>query len=132
MADSFTKLDQALKDLIEAYSALEEEFDEKYGEDEDAFSSAMIEALETSIENAIDEQDSSTSVFATVLSSLSEALEQLDPAAFEESEEEEEEDEDYDLDDVDYDDLDEEGEIDEDDEDSEDDDETPGRGKKKK
>lgn len=115
MADSFTKLDQALKDLIEAYTELESELDGKYGEDEEAYAAAIIEALETSIESAVDEQDSSTSVFANLLSSLSEALEQLDPAAFEE-ERAEEGDEDYDIDDVDYDDLDED-EIDVDDED---------------
>jgi len=119
MADSFAKLDQALKDLIEAYTQLEEEYEEKFSDDDEAFSSAMIEALETSIENAIDEQDSSTSLFANMLSSLSEALEQLDPAAFEDETEGEapEEEEGYDADDVDYEDIDENDLDDEDDED---------------
>lgn len=118
MASSYSKLDQALKDLIEAYTAMEEEFDEKYGDDEEAFSSAVIEALETSVESAIDDQDSSTSFFANLLSSLSEALEQLDPAAFEETTEEE--DDEDDASEIDYDDLD-ENDLDLDEEDNDED-----------
>lgn len=115
MANSYTKLDQALKDLVEAYTALEEELDEKFGEDEEAYSSALVEALETSVESAIDDQDSSTSAFATMLSNLTESVELLDPSAFEG--ESEEEDEDVDIEDVDYDELDE----DEDEDDGDDD-----------
>lgn len=129
MASSYAKLDQALKDLIEAYTELDEELEEKYGDDEDSFSHAMIEALETSIESAIEEYDTSTSSFATVLSSLTEALEQLDPSAFDEDESEYElEDVDVGVDDVededveDYD-LDEEDDADLDDEEEEEEDE---------
>jgi len=118
MADSFTKLDQALKDLVEAYTNLVSEMENKYGdEDGDALSAAILEALETSIEGAIDEQDSSTTDFAEMLSALSESLELLDPAAFDEQSgetEEEYEDDDVDYDDVDDADLDEEEEEEED------------------
>lgn len=119
MASSYAKLDQALKDLIEAYTELDEVIEKKYGEDEDAFSHAIIEALETSIESALEEHDTSTNTFATILSSLTEALEQLDPSAFEdedadyEMEEADDEDAEYDIDADDLDDYDE----DEDDED---------------
>jgi predicted transcriptional regulator len=107
MADSFGKLDQALRDLVEAYSNLVSELESKYGDDdEEAITTAIIEAVETSIEGAIDEQDSSTTEFAEMLSALSEALEQLDPSAFEEQGEEEEEE--YEDEDVDYDDIDDE------------------------
>lgn len=120
MADSFSKLDQALKDLVEAYTNLISELESKYGdEDEDALSAAIIEALETSIEGAIDEQDSSTTNFAEMLSALSEALEQLDPAAFDEQSAEGE-DEEYEDDDVDYDDID-DADLDESEEDEEED-----------
>jgi len=120
MADSFSKLDQALKDLVEAYSNLVSELESKHGEeDEEALGTAILEALETSIESAIDEQDSSTTEFAEMISALSEALEQLDPSAFDEQSEEEEEEE-YEEDDSEYDDIDED-EVDED-EDEEDDD----------
>ena len=114
IADSFSKLDQALKDLVESYASLVSELENKHGEeDEEALSAAIIEAIETSIEGAIDEQDSSTSEFAELVSALSEALEQLDPAAFNEtSEEEEEEDEDYGDDEDDLEEVEEEEEDD--------------------
>ena len=117
IADSFSKLDQALKDLVESYASLVSELENKHGEEDDeALSAAIIEAIETSIEGAIDEQDSSTSEFAELISALSEALEQLDPSAFNEtSEEEEEEDEDYGDDETeDLDDLEEDEEEDDD------------------
>ena len=96
MAKTHSKLDQALNDLIEAYSELEEELGTKHAEDEEALSHAMIEALETSIEGALEEHDYSSSNFASVLSMLTEALEQVDPAAFED------ESEDYDMSEVEY------------------------------
>lgn len=119
MADSFGKLDQALRDLVEAYSNLVTELEGKYGDDdEEAITTAIIEAVETSIEGAIDEQDSSTTEFAEMLSALSEALEQLDPSAFEEQAEEEEEYEEDEDEDVDYDDID-DADIDEEEEEDE-------------
>lgn len=95
MANKFKKLDQALKDLIEAYTEVSEDLDEKHSDDDDAYASALIETLESSIESALEEHDSSTNFFASMLGSLEEALEQLDPSAFEEEEGEEEEEEDY-------------------------------------
>ena len=53
MAKSFSKLDQALKDLIEAYGQIEEEYSDKFAEDEESYSAAIMEVLETSIESAI-------------------------------------------------------------------------------
>lgn len=103
---TISKLDQALRDLIEAYAELEQELEEKCGEDEEAFGAAVIEALETSIESAIEDQESSSGFVAAVLSSLSEALEQIDPSAFEGEEGEEDEEEEYEMeddDDADYD-----------------------------
>jgi hypothetical protein len=102
MVSSFKKLDEAIQNLIEAYTELEEEISEKVGDDEDAFSHSIIEALETSIESAIEETDFSTAGFAAVLSNLTESLEELDPAAFEEEGEEgEEDDEEYEMEDID-------------------------------
>lgn len=120
MADSYAKLDQAIKDLVEAYAELEEDATEKHGEDEEAFGSAIVEALETSIEGAMEEYDISSAAFASLLSVMTEALEQIDPAAFEGGSSEEEEDDDNgDDDDVDYDD---DGDYDEDEEDEDDED----------
>jgi hypothetical protein len=90
-------LDQALKDLIESYAELDEETEEKFGDDEESYSHAVIEVLETSIESALEEHDISTTLFANILSNLTEALEQLDPAAFEDEEGASE----YSIDDVD-------------------------------
>lgn len=126
MVSSFKKLDEAIQDLIEAYTELEEEISTKCGDDEDAFSSAIIETLETSIESAIEEHDFSTSGFAAILSNLTEALQELDPVAFEdEDEDSESDDEEYEMDDSEEYDLDEdeELELDEDDEEYEDEDE---------
>lgn len=97
MANSYAKLDQALKDLVEAFAEVETELEEKHGEDEEALSHAVIEALETAVEGALEEHDYSSSSFAGLLSLLTEALEQLDPAAFEDEGEE------YDMSEVEYD-----------------------------
>lgn len=111
MGNSYTKLDQALKDLIEAFRGVQGELDEKHGEDEDAYEDAVIEVLETSIETALEEEDISSHTFAEMLDLLTEALEQYDPAAFEGSAEE-----DYDADEeVEYD-LDDDIDLDEEDE----------------
>ncbi len=119
MVSSFKKLDEAIQNLIEAYTELEEEISEKVGDDEDAFSHSIIEALETSIESAIEETDFSTAGFAAILSNLTESLEELDPAAFEEEGEEgEEDDDDYEVEDVDDDEYD----LEEDEEEEEEDD----------
>lgn len=113
MPNSYAKLDQALSDLIEAFSELEVELDGKFSEDEESYNSALIETVEAAIENALDEQDSSTGVVASILSSLTEALEEIDPSAFDDIEEEA----DYDLDDVDMEDYDEDEDEDEEEED---------------
>ena len=120
MAGNISKLDQALIDLIEAFSEVEEKIDAKFRDDEDAFQTAIVEAIETSVEAAIEETEFSTSSFATLLSSISEALESLDPSAFDEEEEEESEGEaTYDIDDDDID-IDDDDDEDADDDDSDD------------
>ena len=124
MAKSYGKLDQALKDLVEAYLEIEEELTEKHGEDEEALAHAFIEALETSVESAMEEHDCSSGSFASMLSNLSEALEQIDSAAFEGSSEDDEyelADEDYEMDDSDIDDADLDEDEDSDDDEDEDD-----------
>jgi uncharacterized coiled-coil protein SlyX len=86
MSSSYTNLDQALKDLVEAFAELEEEVEDKFSDDEDSYSHAMVETLETSIESALEEHDVTTASFANLLSNLTEALEQLDPSAFDDDE----------------------------------------------
>lgn len=124
MVSLYKKLDDALKDLVEAYIELEDQITEKVGDDEDAFTHAIIEALETSIESAIEEHDFSTTGFAAILSNLTEGLEQLDPVAFDDDEEEDEDesddDEDYDMSEE-YEDIDEDEELELDEEDEDED-----------
>jgi hypothetical protein len=83
MSNVYNRLEQAILAVIESYTALEAVVESKYGDDEDSYSNAIIEALEASIESAIDDGDIGTNQFATILSNLNEALEQLDPSAFE-------------------------------------------------
>lgn len=113
-----SKLDQALIDLIEAYTELEAELDKKFADDEESYAAALIETIETSVEAAIEDQDASTGSFASLLSSMTEALEQLDPSAFEGGEEEDDDDDEYEADDddvdLDDDDLDDDEDEDED------------------
>ncbi len=110
MVSLYKKLDEALQNLVEAYIELEDQITEKVGDDEDAFTHSIIEALETSIETAIEEHDFSTNGFAAILSNLTEALEQLDPVAFDDDEEED--DEEYEAsDDEEYEDIDEDEEL---------------------
>lgn len=119
MSSPIAKLDQALKDLIEAFVELEEELDDKFGDDEEKYSIAVVESLEGAIENAIEDQDSSTNAFATIVSALSEALESLDPSAFDD-EDGDDGDYTYSMNDVDIDLDDDDDDIDLDDEDIDD------------
>lgn len=98
--DKNEKLSQAIIDLIEAYSVLEDELEEKHPDDEDAYALSLVNAVETAIEAGIEEHGSNTSSFANLVSVMTEALEQLDPSAFDEDEEIEEE---YEMQDIDYD-----------------------------
>jgi len=111
------RLEQAFSELIQAFVALEEQMEKKHADDDDAYSSAIIESVESAIDSALEEQEISTSSIAQMLAVFTEALEEVDPTAFEDLGDEDDEDgeEDYDLDDDD--------ELEEYDEDDDDDDE---------
>ena len=89
MSSAYARLDQAVKDLLDAYIEIDDELQSKHSEDEDSFSNAMIEALETSLESALEEHDISTGALAGIFSNFTEALEQLDPSAFDADEDDE-------------------------------------------
>lgn len=117
MPSSTKKLDQALIDLASAYSELETQLTEKHGDDQEALAGALVEVLEAAIDTALEEEGISTGRFASMLTAVTEALEQIDPSAFDEGGEEEYE---YDIDDSDIDlddDDDDEDDLEEDDED---------------
>ena len=83
MTSSVAKLDQALTDLLEAFQGVEDEMDDRAGGDRKETKQSVIEALEGSIENSLDETSSSTENFAWLITALTEALQQLDPSAIE-------------------------------------------------
>lgn len=126
------KIIESLTMLMEAYTELQKSVRNDFGAgepDDDVdethdlqveVDAAIVTELRTSIETVIDTEDYAPEEIASALSSLSEALEEIDPDVFA-SEEEDDEDEEYEDDDLeeldDLDDLD-----DYDDEDYEDDD----------
>ena len=140
------KIIDALTQLVEGFAELQERLEEDYdpevaddsdeaesAKDEDEESSSIEEALVTEIraavEAVIENEDCAPEDLASIVSALSNALEEIDPEVFshgtvaEEDEDEEDEDideDDIDLDDEDYD-EDDEDEDDEDDEEEEDD-----------
>lgn len=83
MSSIAEKVDLALKELLEAFAELEQDLDEKHGDDEDAYQSILAETMEGAIESGVEESGTSTSLVATLISSLSEGLESLDPSVFE-------------------------------------------------
>lgn len=122
MSTAYERLDQAMKDFIEAYLEIQDELESAHGDDEDSVAHGLTESLETSLESAIEEHDVSTTAVASLLSNMTDALEQLDPSAFEDDEEEEEtyeveEIDDDDIDDIDLEDEDDDEEYEEEDED---------------
>ncbi len=95
------KLEQSFNELIQAFSSLTAQLEKKYEEDDEACSTAIIEAIGTVIESAIEESDVTTGSIAQMLAVFTEALEEIDPDAFESIVSDDSEDDDYDLDDDD-------------------------------
>jgi hypothetical protein len=128
MSTPYERLDQAMKDFIEAYLQIQDELETKHGDDEDSVANGVTESIETAIESALEEHDISTGSMATILSNMTEALESLDPSAFDDDEEEDEEYEveeitDDEIEDIDLEDGDEEYEDDDSDDADEDEEE---------
>ena len=119
------KIIEALTQLMEGYIELQEsverDFGGREGDDETELSSEVDSALVTevraAIESVMEEEDYSAEEFASVISMVTDALEEIDPDVFDQEEEDEEDDEDEDEDEDDDDDEDFD-----DDEDSDDDD----------
>ena len=109
MSTAYERLDQAMNDLIEAYLEIQDKLESTHGDDEDAIAHGLTESLETSIESSIEEHDVSTTAIASMMAYMTDALEQLDPSAFdddeiEQSESYEDEGVDDDIDDINLDD----------------------------
>jgi ribonuclease E len=132
------KITDALAELMEAFAELQQSVSKsiKDGDDDDDTDEndedkvmsaeqdeALVAEVRTALESALESEDVSPEEFATLLSSLTEALEEIDPDVFreevtqdvnDESDAEDIEDEDIDLDEEE--DLDDEDEDDDDDE----------------
>lgn len=132
------KIIDALTQLVEGFAELqerlEEDFDPERAEDESeedesknsSLEDALITEVRAAVESVIENEDCAPEDLASVISALTDALEEIAPEVFSQSEEEEEEkdedeDEDYDDDDDDID-LDDE-DYDEDEEDEDEDEE---------
>lgn len=130
------KIIESLTMLMEAYTQLQKSIRNDFGAGEPdndlddthdlqvEIDAAIVTELRTSIETVIDTEDFAPEEIASALSSLSEALEEIDPDVFA-SDEEEDDEEEYDDEDLEeIDDLDDLDDLDDyDDEDYEDDDE---------
>jgi hypothetical protein len=131
MASKVTrKITEALSDLLQSYAelleALQTEFgvtEEKEGEAAEAaaeeLESSLVNEIRAALELVMDQDDYSADDIASLITSMTEALEEIDPTIFEagsEEDGEEDEDEDYVVEDEDedYDEYDEDEEEDDD------------------
>ncbi len=141
------KIIEALTQLVEGFAELQEKLEEDYdpevaaeSDDDDTDSEeeesatgieeAIVTEIKAAVESVIENEDCAPEDLASIVSALTDALEEIDPEVFshgeaeEEEEEEEEEYEDIDEDfDEDYDDEDEDEDEDDEDEDEEEDEE---------
>ena len=126
------KLIESIAQLFEAYSELREKIQEEYdveeNEDEEdeeiseasiEMEAAIVNELRAAIESVMDTEDVPAEDLALLLSTMSDALEEIAPDVFA-SEEGEEEEEDEDLEDLDEDEVDEDFDYDDEDEELED------------
>lgn len=135
------KIIEALTQLMEGYCELQEAVENDYGssstgEDDDEeggelnaeADAAIVTEMRAAIESVLEAEDYTPDELASIISTLTDALEEIDPDVFEKNLSEDDDDEDYDDDDDD-DDI---ADYDDDDDYSEDEDEETGRGGKKK
>jgi hypothetical protein len=117
----------ALSQLLQAFTQLQEEVEEEYGSEEDNddveseanpdVESGLITEIRSAIESVIETDDYGTDDFAALISTFTESLEEIDPDIFESDDDDEEEEEDDD--DEEYDDIDDDEEYEEEDDDDE-------------
>ena len=126
------KIIDALTQLLEGFSELQEMVETDYGaqattnddegesELDKEIDAAIVIEIRAAIESVMESEDYSPEEIAAVISTLTDALEEIDPDVFEdETEESEEEDEDEDYDDDDDEDEDDDLDLDEDDDEDE-------------
>jgi len=122
------KIIEALTQLIQGYSELQESVQAEFGsklltEDEEAESeldrevdAAIVLEMRTAIESVMESEDYAAEEVAAVVSTVTDALEEIEPDVFAEEEDEDDDEDEEEDEDIDFDDEEEE-EDDEDDED---------------
>jgi hypothetical protein len=124
------KIIDALTQLVEGFAELQEKLEEDFDPDRDeseekeetenpagSLEDALVTEIRAAVESVIENEDCAPEDLASIISALTDALEEIAPEVFtEEEKEEEEEEEDYEEDDDDDDD-----DIDLDDDDDDDD-----------
>lgn len=129
------KIIEALNQLLEGFSELQDAVENEYADDDEDDSddertqrdeagerqdpdNAIVSEMKTAIEASMESEDYTPEEIANVIACLTEALQEIDPNIFEESEsDEDEEEEDDDDDDLDFDDEDYEDDEEDDDDD---------------
>ncbi|RMG43197.1 MAG: hypothetical protein D6719_04300 [Candidatus Dadabacteria bacterium] len=128
---SSEKIIEALSMLMEGFSELQESVEQEFGKDSllddleeeeeengvnEEIDAAIVTEIRAAIETVMETDDYSTEEFATLVSTMTDALEEIDPDVFED--EEGSDDYEVDIDDEGYDDLDDDDDLyyDEDDE----------------
>jgi hypothetical protein len=117
------KIIEALTQLMEGYvelqQSVERDFGGREGEDEGELSSevdtAIVTEVRAAVESVMEDEDYSAEEMASVISMLTDAVEEIDPDVFDQEEEDEDEEDEDDSEDDEDEDLD----LDEDDEDEE-------------
>lgn len=137
------KIIDALTQLVEGFAELQERLEEDYDpdveseEDEESekgekkegasnLEEALVTEVRAAVEAVIENEDCAPEDLASIVSALSDALEEIDPEVFAHgavAESDEDEDEDYDDDDIDVDDEDYDEDEEDEDEDEDDEDE---------
>ncbi|MCB9030369.1 MAG: hypothetical protein H6619_04900 [Deltaproteobacteria bacterium] len=86
------KISNGLAQLLAGFAELEEMLEEDYGSDpeDEELAAAIVSELTAAIDTVIDGEDYTPAFIAQVISTLGDALEEMDPSIFEDSEEEEE------------------------------------------
>ncbi len=129
LVEGFAELQERLEGDYDPDVASDDEEESEKGEKKEGASNleeALVTEVRAAVEAVIENEDCAPEDLASIVSALSDALEEIDPEVFAhgavaESDDDEDEDEDYDEDDIDVDDEDEEDEDEDEDEDKDED-----------
>jgi hypothetical protein len=123
LVEGFAELQEGLEDDLDPAAAAEGD-DEEDSEEEVDIEDALVTEIRAAVEAVIENEDCAPEDLASIVSALTDALEEIDPEVFSHGEPAEaEEEEEYEDDDEDYEDDDDDVDLDEDDDEEDDDEE---------